>query len=83
MLKFIEGLPEQLAFFVRASSPVTVESALTQVKAGKAYSYRKMVGVRANHATMYPTEKHAPPESEASRQILTPTSQEPDIEAFL
>ena len=40
LLKFIEGLPPQLAFFVRAGNPEDIQAALTASKLGEAYGYR-------------------------------------------
>lgn len=40
VLKFIEGLPSQLAFFVRAGNPEDINAALTAAKLGEAYGYR-------------------------------------------
>lgn len=40
MAKFIQGLPEKLAFYVRASNPIDCNAALTFAKAGEAYGYR-------------------------------------------
>ena len=40
VLKFIEGLPPQLAFFVRAGNPEDIKAALTAAKLGEAYGYR-------------------------------------------
>lgn len=39
--KFIEGLPQQLAFFVRASRPADHQAALVSAKMGEAYGYRQ------------------------------------------
>lgn len=41
-LKFIEGLPSQLAFFVRAGNPEDINAALTAAKLGEAYGYRAL-----------------------------------------
>lgn len=38
--KFINGLPEQLAFFVRAGNPRCLQDAYQQAKLGEAYGYR-------------------------------------------
>ena len=40
LLKFIQGLPAQLAFFVRAGNPTDVHTALTSAKMGEAFGYR-------------------------------------------
>lgn len=40
MLRFINGLPEKLAFYVRTSQPKTTAEALSFAKAGEAYKYR-------------------------------------------
>ena len=40
MAKFIQGLPEKLAFYVRASNPEDCNAALSYAKAGEAYGYR-------------------------------------------
>ena len=40
LLKFIQGLPSQLAFFVRAGNPNDINAALTSAKMGEAYGYR-------------------------------------------
>ena len=37
LLKFIEGLPPQLAFFVQAGNPEDIQGALTASKLGEAY----------------------------------------------
>ena len=39
MMKFIFGLPEKLAYFVRASNPLTSQEALTQARNGEAFGY--------------------------------------------
>lgn len=44
LLKFIQGLPSQLAFFVRAGNPEDVHSAVTSAKMGEAYGYRSTQG---------------------------------------
>ena len=41
MTKFINGLPTQLAFFVRASNPQTSEEALASARSGDAFGYRR------------------------------------------
>ena len=38
--KFINGLPHQLAFFVRAGNPQSFQEALQKAKLGEAYGYR-------------------------------------------
>ena len=40
MFKFINGLPEKLAFYVRSSKPKDISEALTLARAGEAYKYR-------------------------------------------
>jgi len=40
MYKFINGLPEKLAFYVRTSNPKDTAEALSMAKAGEAYKYR-------------------------------------------
>ena len=40
MLKFINSLPQQLAFYVRAGNPSNSEDALASAKMGEAYGYR-------------------------------------------
>ncbi|CAC5380015.1 CNBP [Mytilus coruscus] len=40
MFRFINGLPEKLAFYVRTSHPKTESEALSFAKAGEAYKYR-------------------------------------------
>ena len=40
MAKFIQGLPEKLAFYVRASNPVDCNAALSFAKTGEAFGYR-------------------------------------------
>lgn len=40
MSKFIQGLPDKLAFYVRACNPENSNAALTFAKAGEAYKYR-------------------------------------------
>lgn len=39
--KFINGLPQQLAFFVRAANPKSLQAAFQQAKLGEAYGYRQ------------------------------------------
>jgi hypothetical protein len=39
--KFINGLPQQLAFFVRAANPKNLQAAFQQAKLGEAYGYRQ------------------------------------------
>lgn len=41
MAKFINGLPDKLAFYVRASKPRDSSEALTFAKTGEAYKYRE------------------------------------------
>ena len=41
MGRFIRGLPEKLAFYVRAYNPTDCNSALIFAKAGEAYKYRQ------------------------------------------
>ncbi|MES9971179.1 MAG: hypothetical protein ABW092_14180 [Candidatus Thiodiazotropha sp.] len=50
LLKFIEGLPPQLAFFVRAGNPADVQAALLSAKMGEAYGYRTTTGLGATPA---------------------------------
>ncbi|MCG8047544.1 MAG: hypothetical protein N0E48_18270 [Candidatus Thiodiazotropha endolucinida] len=45
LLKFIQGLPDQLAFFVRAGNPSDVQAALTSAKMGEAFGYRFSSGL--------------------------------------
>ena len=40
LFKFIQGLPAQLEFFVRAGNPSDITSAMTAAKMGEAYGYR-------------------------------------------
>jgi len=40
LVKFVDGLPHQLAFFVRTGNPFTDNEALTAAKMGEAYGYR-------------------------------------------
>ena len=40
LLKFIQGVPAQLAFFVRAGNPSDITSAMPAAKMGEAYGYR-------------------------------------------
>ena len=40
MLKFINGLPDKLAFYVRTSKPADLTEALSLAKTGEAYKYR-------------------------------------------
>ena len=40
MLRFIDGLPHELRYFVRAGSPSTLQSALTAARKGEAFGYR-------------------------------------------
>jgi hypothetical protein len=53
LIKFIEGLPQQLAFFVRAGHPVDHNAALSSAKMGEAYGYRVHTPVMAAQVT-YP-----------------------------
>ena len=39
--KFISGLPEKMAFFVRTGQPVDIQKALTAAKMAEAYGYRQ------------------------------------------
>ncbi|VDI23642.1 Hypothetical predicted protein [Mytilus galloprovincialis] len=41
MSKFVDGLPDKLAFYVRASKPKDASDALTLAKTGEAYKYRE------------------------------------------
>lgn len=49
--KFINGLPPQLAFFVRAGKVLTLRDALTSAKLGEAYGYRNSPSVSAVSTT--------------------------------
>jgi len=40
MFKFINGLPDKLAFYVRTSKPGNISEALSYAKTGEAYKYR-------------------------------------------
>ena len=40
LLKFIQGLPAQLAFLIRAGNPSDIHAAITSTKMGEAYGYR-------------------------------------------
>ena len=40
LLKFIQELPAQLAFYVRAGNPSGINAAMTSSKMGEAYGYR-------------------------------------------
>ena len=40
LLKFIDGLPPELAIFVRTGNPEDIQAALTASKLGEAYDYR-------------------------------------------
>lgn len=40
MFKFINGLPDKLAFYVRTTKPVNISEALSYAKTGEAYKYR-------------------------------------------
>ena len=52
LLKFIQGLPHQLAFFVRAGNPGDIGAALTSAKMGEAYGYRATVDSTMGGARM-------------------------------
>ena len=52
LLKFIQGLPAQLAFFVRAGNPADVHAALTSAKMGEAFGYRVTPGMTGDVATV-------------------------------
>ncbi|CAC5409867.1 unnamed protein product [Mytilus coruscus] len=41
MSKFVDGLPDKLAFYVRVSKPNDASDALTLAKTGEAYKYRE------------------------------------------
>ncbi len=56
--KFVDGLPPQLAFFVRAGCPGDHEAALASAKMGEAYGYR---GQASNSGQMYPPPCPAAP----------------------
>ena len=47
LLKFIQGLPAQLAFFVRAGNPTDVHTALTSSKMGKSMSFVRQTKSKA------------------------------------
>ena len=49
--KFINGLPSQLAFFVRANKVTSFREALTSAKLGEAYGYRTVSTVSAVQRT--------------------------------
>ena len=51
MTKFINGLPSQLAFFVRASNPQTSEEALTSARSGDAFGYRREPTIELRHTS--------------------------------
>lgn len=40
MAQFLKGLPEKLAFYVRASKPIDISEALNIARTGEAYNYR-------------------------------------------
>ena len=48
-MKFIDGLPSQLAFYVRAGHPVNLQAALSSAKMGEAYGYRSSTLPFLNH----------------------------------
>ena len=52
LLKFIQGLPAQLAFFVRAGNPADVHAAQTSAKMGEAFGYRVTHGMTGDVATL-------------------------------
>ena len=45
LLKFVQGLPAQLAFFVRAGNPSDLHAALTSAKMDEAFGYRVTPGI--------------------------------------
>ena len=73
LIKFIEGLPAQLAFFVRAGCPANLSDALQASKMGEAYGYRVQTMsplLASNHAEL-PTV----PYETSVNQLATQVSQ--------
>jgi len=66
-LKFINGLPSQLAFFVRANKVTSFREALTSAKLGEAYGYRTVSSVSA--AKKNYTEKPSENNNELKEQF--------------
>ena len=59
--KFIEGLPEKMAFFVRAGQPNDLSQALTAAKMAETCNYRTTSNQPNNaEACAYPAETYAP-----------------------
>ena len=55
--RFIDGLPQDLAFFVRCGNPATPEAALTAARNGEAHGYR---GTVSSPTKSVNTIKHSP-----------------------
>ncbi len=60
LLRFVDGLPDQLAFFVRAGHPQSCIEALNAAKSGEAYGYRKLLPSFPHVAAAQPVY-HPPP----------------------
>ena len=58
LLKFIEGLPPQLAFFVQAGNPEDIQAAFTASKLGEAYGYRASLPSSSYTTTVQPENGH-------------------------
>ncbi|CAC5411528.1 unnamed protein product [Mytilus coruscus] len=55
LARFIEGLPEKMAFFVRAGQPSDLSAALTSAKMAETCGYREMIF--ENAVSSFPTEQ--------------------------
>ena len=73
LLKFIEGLPPQLAFFVRARNPEDIQAALTASKLGEAYGYRASLPSSSSFTT---TQHH---QNKPIRTTLESTEPVPSV----
>ncbi|VDI46565.1 Hypothetical predicted protein [Mytilus galloprovincialis] len=74
LVKFIKGLPEQLAFFVRAGHHRDSPSALAAAKMGEAYGYRKAeLQVAATSKQAKPSDKRDSEFASLQSQIDTLT----------
>ena len=67
MAKFISGLPDRLAFFVRTGRPFDHQAALVSAKMGEAYGYREPVQTQPS------TDSFVPPPTNPGLQQLSET----------
>ena len=70
--QFISGLPAQLAFFIRARNPVTLEEALASAKLGETFGYKLTSAMPSTvqHVSALPKyQPEAPAPSSSSSEL--------------